>query len=68
MYATDERGLRAEVGCAVDFIFEENACDFIPDEARRVICICGLQVEVVGKGAGLEGEGEIACGDFVSIW
>ena len=61
MDAMDEGRRVAEVGCVVDFVFEEDACYFVGDETRGLDGRGGDKVEVGVESAGLDGEHEVAC-------
>ena len=61
MDSVDEMGFGTEVGCVVDFVFEEDACDFVGRETRGLNGRGGDEVEVGVESAGLDGEHEVAC-------
>lgn len=51
-------GRITEVGCIVDFVFEEYTCHLVGEEGGRVVGIGRREEEVRGEGAGLDGEHE----------
>lgn len=58
MDTVDEVRCVAEVGCVVDFVFEEYTCDPVGNERGWVVGIGRGEKEVGRDGAGLEGEHE----------
>jgi hypothetical protein len=61
----DDDGVIAEPGCVVDFVFEEDAGQFVGEVAGGLDDGVAEEVEVGVEGTGLESEHQIACA-FVS--